>query len=583
MRRLTLTTLIGLTLLTTSAALAAGPKLTVAPRFGAALMPGYDQPVIVTVTNPADGAAFTGEVVLRRGQQSWSAPVSLPAGAAVASVNLTISSPNNSWYPITATLVQDRGGSQSSTWNPPTKPSSLLRVLVVTSDGSLPSDWAALDGKTRATHRSLGRLEKAGPRRKPNEPYRASHQLPEEDYLSVVTATPTQLTERAGDLDQFGIIALVGKPTLSAAQSAALLRWVSAGGTLIPADDTATDPSKLVERYGSGRIRRVGLEASAPLTTSWSVVGALRAAQRSDEDYYYSPDSTGFFPSLLQSTDVQAPPFSTVALFLGAYLFAVVPLQYLILRRLDKREWAWGTTPLLAGAFAIGAYAVGSQGRSREAFYNSAAVVETAAGQTTGNAVVRYGLYSPSRATYTLTAPTADSVFFRSMGDISNLSVAQVPGLPTRLDEFNVPQWAMRSVAVHSNDLPLGGGVVADIREVDGQLKGTVTNKTSVTLENITVRLGNDVARIEKLSPGQIGSISVLGFPPGVETMGNEELRRFYPMLSGYVRTEAADSRRKEAILTAYTAEELVPLALGGGTAHPKTTNSLLIVHVPLK
>ncbi|MBB6049241.1 hypothetical protein [Armatimonas rosea] len=578
MRRLTLTALLGLSLLTVSTALAAGPDLSAKPRFGAALMPGYDQPVTVTVTNPADAGAFTGEVVLQRGQQSWRAPVSLPAGPSVATVDLRIYIPANSWYPTALSLRGSHGENKSIPWNPAVKPTNLLRVLVVTKDGNLPTEWEALNGQTRGVHRSLGYLAKAGPRRRPDEPYRGG-QLPEEDYLSVVAASPTQLTDQAGDLDQFGIVVLSGELGLSEAQSAALRRWVNAGGTLIPLPAETDGPVEAVERLGVGRIRHVGLENPAPLLTSWNQVGALRAAQASDGDYY-NQGSQNFFPQILQNSDVKAPPFSTIALFLGAYLFAVVPLQYIVLRRLDKREWAWGTTPLLAGVFAVGAYVVGSQGRSDTAFYTSAAVIETGSGQTTGNAVARYGLYSPHRTTYSLTAPTPDTTFFRTVGDVVNLATQQNTGQPPRLDEFSVPQWAMRSVAFQSKDLPLGGGIVADLKEVRGMLTGTITNNTPVVLESVTLHRYGMVGRVETIAPGQTVTVQSAEMP-WRSTTGLEPERRYYSMLTeNNLRSWGS---KTEVVITALTPQDLVPLQLGGGKAVAKTTNSLLIVHAPLK
>ncbi|WP_394792782.1 hypothetical protein [Armatimonas sp.] len=604
MRRLTLTAFLGLTLLAAPAALAAGPKLTLTPHFSAALMPGYEQPVTVTLTNPADGAAFSGEVVLSQGMQQWQAPVTLPAGASVATVTLRVHYASRSWLSSKVQLRSTRGDVVAAQiWNPAVKPEGLLRVLVVSKDGSA-GTWEGLNGQVSGVHRESGRLVPGGPRRVPGQ-VGMSRELPDEDYFSVVAATPSQLTEQASALAQFGIVVLTSEQGLSEAQKAALERWVNAGGILVHPEET--DTAERVELLGAGRIVHTSATPSVKsLVAPRNYVGSLYVNFGQVEDYN-SYSGGGLFPLVLKSSGMQAPPFSTIALFLGAYLLAVVPLQYLILRRLDKREWAWGTTPLLAGAFALGAYVVGGQGRSRTAFYNTAAVIETAAGRTTGAAVARFGLYSPDRTTYSLTAPTADTAFFRTVGDLASLSSDQVPGQPTRLQDFAVPQWAMRSVSLYTTDLPLGGGVTASLKHRGDLLEGTVTNNTGVTLESVQVhfgtgRVGTGRALIPNLAPGATQTVSLsfygeetvlhgISGPPSLDN--KEAARRFFPMLASSVPDEqpsvygknnryAYVPRTNEALITALTSQELVPVTIKGGRATPRTTDSLLIIHVPI-
>ena len=49
--------------------------------------------------------------------------------------------------------------------------------------------------------------------------------------------------------------------------------------------------------------------------------------------------------------EMDAPPFGTIGLFLAAYLICLVPVNYAILKRRDRKEWAWVTTPAIVFAF----------------------------------------------------------------------------------------------------------------------------------------------------------------------------------------------------------------------------------------
>ncbi|GJM75462.1 hypothetical protein HMSSN036_76780 [Paenibacillus macerans] len=61
-----------------------------------------------------------------------------------------------------------------------------------------------------------------------------------------------------------------------------------------------------------------------------------------------------YFPS------VTLPPFSLLIWLLLGYAVLVAPLLYYILKKLDKREWAWALIPLIAVAASGGIYMAGT-------------------------------------------------------------------------------------------------------------------------------------------------------------------------------------------------------------------------------
>ena len=54
------------------------------------------------------------------------------------------------------------------------------------------------------------------------------------------------------------------------------------------------------------------------------------------------------------------PPIGGLIMLLFGYILLIGPINYLVLRRLDRRDWAWLTMPVLIVVFAVGAYAFGS-------------------------------------------------------------------------------------------------------------------------------------------------------------------------------------------------------------------------------
>ena len=96
------------------------------------------------------------------------------------------------------------------------------------------------------------------------------------------------------------------------------------------------------------------------------------------------------------------PPIHGLLLLLGAYILLIGPVNYIVLRRLDRREWAWVTMPLLIVVFAVGAYGFGAALRGSNVIINEVAIVRGAPGATDGAAQVYLGVFSPSRETYQL-------------------------------------------------------------------------------------------------------------------------------------------------------------------------------------
>jgi len=104
------------------------------------------------------------------------------------------------------------------------------------------------------------------------------------------------------------------------------------------------------------------------------------------------------------------PSTWTILLFLLIYVLIIGPLNYVVLRRLRRLELAWLTIPLIVLSFAAGLYLVGRVVRGGQPQFNQIAVVQGVEGQSRGAATSFVGLFSPSRANYTLTFPAATLV-----------------------------------------------------------------------------------------------------------------------------------------------------------------------------
>ncbi len=261
--------------------------------------------------------------------------------------------------------------------------------------------------------------------------------------------------------------------------------------------------------YGAGVVTIVGFDP----TVSWisdtnlseGLWRRLLPARASGGPIF--TDDSQIVQAAAQLPSLALPPIGGLALLLGAYILLIGPINYLVLRRLDRREWAWVTMPVLIAAFAAGAYGFGSALRGSELIVNEVAIVRGSPGATEGSAQVYLGVFSPSRGTYQLMVPGGALLSSPVAGETVNgngtpaaLDVLQ--GDPARVRGLEVGFGSLRTIrADTAMTVPL---VQADLRLESGRLKGTITNASTESLKKPAVVLGGTVASLPDLEAGQV-------------------------------------------------------------------------------
>jgi hypothetical protein len=117
---------------------------------------------------------------------------------------------------------------------------------------------------------------------------------------------------------------------------------------------------------------------------------------------YYGPGMPYSTPSTLSSAVAQIPQmdipsFTVVGLFLLLYVVCLVPINYWVLKSLDRRELSWITTPAIVLVFSVSAYAVGRSVKGGRLLVNHIAVAQTRADARTAALDSYYGIFSPSK------------------------------------------------------------------------------------------------------------------------------------------------------------------------------------------
>lgn len=641
MRRLTLATLGVAALATTiGTAQAAAPKVEVQPVFGKALITGAWQPMTVTLTNPADGEAIDGDVRLiltdnrygtPRQLGTYVHPITIPAGTGVASVRMNIQVPADTapWVRVVVTRGHGESAPTVLVKNNDSLPvgpaSGLMRILAVNTSG----DGCGLDvltGEVLGVRSLNGGLHRAAPTVPNGVPVNNGLYLNDGTLVpqrTGVTATvPARLPSERIGYDAYQIVVLgsdVDLAALSPAQSEALRGFVMQGGFLLAPNAPVWLKSAPKDQVVSSGLGHVLVASRVPTTVAaWtdlvrSATGLgsfTKALSQISQSPTYEYDNYGMAAAVLTGQGMQAMPFTTLGLFLFTYLMLAVPVHYLVLKRLDKRELAWVTTPLLACGFAVTAYQFGRVGRSTQIFHNVASIIELTPGSGAASAVGSIGIYSPERATYDVSSPLPESVFvprnFNNTEGETTLTLDASPrGKEARVTDVSIPQWAMRSLSLRTTGMTLGQGIATELVRHGNTIRVTAVNNTGITLNGAMVRLGEVNAPLGTLTPGSKASVelaiksgslrfyesySEISASQSPEERMRQQIRQSVTLSASnaaameYPNRTNADRVRAipELVVTGWSDADLIPVQISKSNAPARTNAHFIMVRVPL-
>jgi hypothetical protein len=302
---------------------------------------------------------------------------------------------------------------------------------------------------------------------------------------------------------------LLGQIPDDATDVPALAGELSRGRALVTSGDkvVAADAA-----YGSGGVTVIGVdptvgwisESKATLTLWRSLIPARTSGSLGTGDDSQIVGAVSDLPALA------LPPIGGLVLLLFGYIALIGPVNYLVLKRLDKREWAWITMPALIAIFAVGAYVYGSALRGSDVIVNEVAIVRGAPDATEGAAQSYLGVFSPTRGSYQITVPGGALLSAPVNGDFfggQGAALDVVQGDTAKVRNLSVGFGSLRTVRAETPaEVPL---IHADLQLVNGVVTGTIRNDSTAILEAPAVVLGGSVVVLPDIAPGKTGEVNL--------------------------------------------------------------------------
>ena len=190
-------------------------------------------------------------------------------------------------------------------------------------------------------------------------------------------------------------------------------------------------------------------------------------------------------------------------------ILIVGPLNFLLMRRLGKRELAWVAIPLLGLLCFASSVAAASHLKGKMVLLNTVGIVELNGNSANRPATLYFGLLAPVRGDYRAVwdgqaLPQSLPQYFSDPASAPGptwLGLRFQEGAQTAVDFPSMNMWSTRTAALRTS-VTIPGTVGANLHLApDGTIVGTVHNGTNLSLVRPIVMAGRAVIRLSDMPP----------------------------------------------------------------------------------
>ncbi|NOV03456.1 hypothetical protein [Paenibacillus planticolens] len=281
--------------------------------------------------------------------------------------------------------------------------------------------------------------------------------------------------------------------------------------------------------YGSGFVTYAAYDLSLNPLASWNgnqrlweqiLAGTIESAHannlnqiRFGNDPFWEMDrALEYFPSL------QPPKLPMLALVLLLYAILVGPVLYLVLKRLDRREWAWFVIPIVAIVTSIGVFQFGASNRGSMMAESLSTVTLNGTGSGIKQSAVsvflpKGGDLELKFAGKSVVSPLLRSDVYPSMQlhEQSELVIRkEIDAAIVRLQD--IPYSSISKLAVEEEQLVSIGKLDYSISELSAKgAKGQITNNTTKELKDAAVLINQSYIKIGNIPAGASANFDTAG------------------------------------------------------------------------
>ncbi|MFE0560730.1 hypothetical protein ACFW1P_32915 [Paenibacillus sp. NPDC058910] len=330
--------------------------------------------------------------------------------------------------------------------------------------------------------------------------------------ITPVVANGTTTVNSLAELEKLG-----GKPLkLDGAFTISTAKAVEGAQIGLEADGQPLFASKT---YGQGSVQYAAYDLAMEPVSSWaghpdawaSILRNNLPMMGAQNGMYYNSlmDNLNYvleyFPSL------KMPSFTLLLWMLIIYAVVVAPLLYYILKKADKREWAWFLIPIIAVIASGSVYVAGSSDKTRELAHTINLIELNGQGDAVKSTASAF--FTPRSGNYTLEFP--ENTYLRTgqsrntFGGMSeNKNFVRMEQASTTLELRDMSQWSLAKVWVDRQGTEEMGRLGMDLKlDAKGELNGKVTNDTINDLTEVALVIGGKAYKLGDIKKGEAAAV----------------------------------------------------------------------------
>jgi hypothetical protein len=296
---------------------------------------------------------------------------------------------------------------------------------------------------------------------------------------------------------------------------------ITSGKVLV---DEAGMPLLVESDFGSGVVNFVALDLSAAPFDAWSGTTPFWQTLLSPGAAYPNwlapdipqrqmmADQMNYALSSLPALDL--PSVQGLAIMLFVYVMLVGPINYIVLRRMNRLQWAWVTIPALTVIFSLGTFGLGFALRGNDIIMNKIALVQLQP-DGSGQALTFFGLFSPAQSAYEVEVPDTSllsgmQTYYDPWSGAPNTAsqLTFVQSEPAIVEGLAVNQWSMQAFQSESVWTDFGN-LNAELFVDQEGLHGEIRNNSGHTLRNVNLVMGARHQDLGDIPPGEARPVAL--------------------------------------------------------------------------
>lgn len=285
-------------------------------------------------------------------------------------------------------------------------------------------------------------------------------------------------------------------------------------------------PLVLQQKYGSGKVVYLAFDPTLEPLASWSGMKTVwqglqlhngtvpdvqgQAFAKGDPNVstmWFSGNPWGLMNSLNAIPGLQVPSVRNTFIFLALYILLAGVVVYLVLKKLDKREWTWFVVPALSLLFILIMYLASMRTGRSDVVLNQINIVNASSDSSTAQVVTASGLFVAGKSKFELQLKDNYLINFLpiqepTMQNDTLLAVDEGRD-KTSIQMLKMNSWSMRGFATAAS-ISLQGGVSSELISRDNKWFAVLTNHTGYDFsDGVIVANPFWFAKVPALKSGQ--------------------------------------------------------------------------------